>query len=56
MSGYISGERTIFKKIKQLESGTQLTYLKKKKIKILKYFNYLKTTINQKNIIRMLIY
>ena len=31
MSGYISGERTIFKKIKQLESGTQLTYLKEKK-------------------------
>ncbi len=49
MSGYISGERTIFKKVKQLESGTQLNYLKeKKRIKIFKYFNYLKTSRNKK--------
>ena len=38
MSGYISGERTIFKKVKQLESGTQLTYLKKKKDKNFEIF------------------
>ena len=29
MSGYISDNRTIFKKIKQLEAGTQLIFFQK---------------------------
>ena len=47
MSGYISDNRTIFKKIKQLEAGTQLIFFRNNnKMKIHKYFYYLKIKKN----------